>query len=174
VFDLGCGTADVTIRFVKAYPHVTAAGVDGSEEMLAFGRRHVLEAGLETRIRLEKRYLPDASLKGRGFDAAISNSLLHHLADPLTLWRSAAFAVKPASPVMVIDLVRPGDHQAAVELVNRFAPGAPAILRRDFLASLHAAYTIGEVRQQLADASLSHFLVQQVDEIHFVSWGRIT
>jgi len=39
VLDLGCGAADVTIRFVKAYPNVTAVGVDGSEAMLEFGRR---------------------------------------------------------------------------------------------------------------------------------------
>src|SRR5216117_316765 len=63
VVDLGCGTADVTIRFVKAFPDVTAVGVDGSDAMLAFGRRHVREAGLEPRITLENRYLPDPSLE---------------------------------------------------------------------------------------------------------------
>src|SRR5687767_3297595 len=83
--DLGCGTADVTIRFVRAYPAMTAVGIDGSEEMLAFGRRRVREAGLETRITFEKRRIPDPSLETHAFDAAISNSLLHHLADPLTL-----------------------------------------------------------------------------------------
>jgi len=63
LLDLGCGTADVTIRFVKAYPGVTALGVDGSEAMLAFGQRYVREAGLESRISLEQRYLPAPSLE---------------------------------------------------------------------------------------------------------------
>src|SRR5262245_28710438 len=58
VLDLGCGTADVTIRFVQAFPEVTALGVDGAEAMLAFGRRHVREAGLDSRITLEHRFLP--------------------------------------------------------------------------------------------------------------------
>src|SRR3954469_14898736 len=59
VLDLGCGAADVTVRFVHAFPGVTALGVDGSDAMLQFGRRKVHEAGLDTRIRLENYYLPD-------------------------------------------------------------------------------------------------------------------
>src|SRR5262245_4219227 len=73
VIDLGCGPADVTMRFVKAFPEVTALGVDGSEAMLAFGRRHILEAGLNTRISLENHYLPDPVLERREFDAVICN-----------------------------------------------------------------------------------------------------
>src|SRR5262249_25143255 len=65
VVDLGCGPGDVTIRFVKAFPGVTALGVDGSEAMLAFGRRHIQAAGLDARITLENRYLPDAALERR-------------------------------------------------------------------------------------------------------------
>src|SRR5215475_15147637 len=81
VIDLGCGPADVTVRFVKAFPGVTALGVDGSEAMLGFGRRRVREAGLESSITLENHYLPDAALERRVFDAVICNSLLHHFAD---------------------------------------------------------------------------------------------
>src|ERR1051326_2325883 len=69
VIDLGCGAADVTIRFAKAFPDVTALGVDGSEAMLAFGRQHVRDAGLDSRITLEKHYLPDAALENHAFDA---------------------------------------------------------------------------------------------------------
>src|SRR5215831_7244841 len=53
VLDLGCGTADVTVRFVRAFSGVTALGVDGSDAMLAFGQRRVREEVLEGRIKLE-------------------------------------------------------------------------------------------------------------------------
>src|SRR5262245_53361684 len=104
VIDLGCGPADVTIRFAKAFAYATVLGVDASDAMLAFGRQHVREAGLDSRIVLEKRYLPDATLERKSFDAVISNSLLHHLADPLTLWRTAAAAAKPYGAVLIVDL----------------------------------------------------------------------
>src|SRR5262245_182380 len=86
VIDLGCGTADVTVRFVRAFPKVTVLGVDGSEVMLGFGQRRVTEEGVDSRITLQKRYLPDAALQSRSFDAVICNSLLHHFADPVALW----------------------------------------------------------------------------------------
>src|SRR5215510_5716738 len=128
VIDLGCGPADVTVRFVKAFPGVTALGVDGSEAMLEFGRRRVREAGLDSRITLENRYLPDASLQTRSFDAVICNSLLHHFADPVLLWRTAVLCAKPGAPVLMIDLLRPSDHAAAVALVKQHAKGAPPVL----------------------------------------------
>ena len=172
VIDLGCGPADVTIRFVRAFPKVTAVGVDGSDAMLSFGRRSVHDAGLDSRITLERRYLPDPSIEANSFDAAICNSLLHHLADPLVLWRTAAKAVKPDAPVLIIDLVRPPDHETAARLVKEHAKDAPPVLERDFVASLHAAYTVDEVRQQLLAAGLQQFKVDHVDELHFVAWGR--
>jgi ubiquinone/menaquinone biosynthesis C-methylase UbiE len=171
VIDLGCGPADVTIRFVRAFPNVTAVGVDASEAMLGFGRQAVRAAGLDKRISLEKRYLPDAALETRGFDAVVSNSLLHHLADPLTLWATAARSAKPGAPVLVVDLLRPPDHASVERLVAEHAKDAPGVLQRDFIASLHAAYTSTEVRQQLQAADLTNFEVEEVDVLHFVAWG---
>ena len=171
IIDLGCGPADVTIRFVSAFPEVTALGVDASEAMLAFGRNYVHDAGLDARISLEKRYLPDAALEASTFDAVLSNSLLHHLADPLTLWRTAVRCAKRGAPVLLVDLLRPADHNAVVRLVNEHAKDAPAVLQRDFIASLHAAYSLEEVKQQLNAAGLADFKADQVDELHFVAWG---
>src|SRR5215471_12486933 len=116
IVDLGCGTADVTIRFAKAFPDVTIVGVDGSDAMLAFGHKAVREIGLESRIHLENHYLPDAELEMRKFDAVICNSLLHHFADPVALWQTAARCAKPGGPVLLIDLLRPADHERAVQI----------------------------------------------------------
>ena len=172
VLDLGCGTGDVTVRFAQAFPAVTVLGVDGSDAMLAFARQRVHEEGLETRVRLEKHYLPDASLEKQDCDAVISNSLLHHVQDPVALWRTAAKCVRPNSPVLVVDLLRPADPETVIRLVNQHAEDAPSLLRRDFIASLHAAYTLDEVRQQLIAAGLPQFRVEQVDELHLVGWGE--
>src|SRR3989442_1637351 len=72
----------------------------------------------------------------------------------------------------VIDLVRRPDHQTAVQLVQEHARGAPPVLERDFMASLHAAYSVDEVREQLVLAGLPEFNVDQVDVLHWVAWGR--
>ena len=170
VIDLGCGTADVTIRFVRAFPEVTALGVDGSEAMLAFARRHVREAGLDSRITLEHRFLPDAAVATRSFDGVICNSLLHHIADPVELWRFARLCAKPGAPILIVDLLRPADHETVLRLVQENAKDAGPVLQRDFVASLHAAYTLREVCEQVRAAELD-LHVEQVDELHFVGWG---
>jgi SAM-dependent methyltransferase len=159
------------VRFVQAFPGVTALGVDGSNAMLEFGRNRVRGERLESRIRLENHYLPDPSLEAQSFDAVISNSLLHHFLDPVAFWRTAAKCAKPGGSILIVDLLRPPDPESADRLVNQHAKNAPPVLRRDFLASLHSAYTLDEVRQQLIAAGLPEFRVEQVDEIHFVGWG---
>jgi SAM-dependent methyltransferase len=171
VIDLGCGTADVTIRFARAFPETTILGVDGSGAMLSFGRRAVHNAGLDSRITLQQRYLPDASIETGTFDAVICNSLLHHFADPVILWRTAARSAKTGAPIMLVDLVRPADHETAVRFVKEHAAGAPPVLERDFIASLHAAYTVDEVREQLIAAELPLLMCEQVDDLHLVAWG---
>jgi hypothetical protein len=87
------------------------------------------------------------------------------------LWRIAARCVKRGAPLLLIDLLRPPSHERAVELVKEHAKDAPPILQRDFTASLHAAYTAAEVRQQLTAAGLPYLRVDEVDEFHFAGWG---
>ena len=170
LLDVGCGTADLTIRLVSSYPGVTALGIDGSEAMLAHGRDLVEKAGLTPRIELERRYFPDPALEGGDFDAVTANSLLHHLSNPVAFWAALRRCAKPGAPILVGDLRRPADAQTAEQVVERYADRAPAPLRRDFLNSLHAAYTVDEVRQQLRDAGCSGFAVEEVGPLHLVAW----
>ena len=86
VADLGCGPADVTIRFSRTYPDCIIQGIDGAENMLKHGRRDIADLGLESRITLHHGRLPEARLPRVSYDVIISNSLLHHLPDPMVLW----------------------------------------------------------------------------------------
>jgi ubiquinone/menaquinone biosynthesis C-methylase UbiE len=171
LLDLGCGAADMTIRFAAAFPGITALGVDGSAPFLQRARRAIGDAGLDGRVRVEQRYLPDVALETRSFDAVIANSVLHHLADPDALWRTAARCAKPGAPVMVMDLRRPADADAARQLVDRHAAEARPVLRRDFFNSLCAAYRADEIRRQLDRAGLPDFQLEEIGELHVLAWG---
>ena len=171
LLDIGCGTADMTIRLTHAYPGIAALGIDGSEAMLLLGRDLVTQAGLASRIVLEHRYFPDAALETAGFDAVTANNLLHHVADTISFWTAARRCAKPGAPIFVADLRRPPDSGAAEGLVERYAWRAMPPLRRDFLNSLHAAYTAEEVRHQLRDAGLAGFTVEEAGPLHLVVWG---
>ncbi len=146
VLDLGCGPGDITKRFARAYPHCRVDGIDGAEAMLAEGRRLLAqEPGLSERVRLYRACLPQDRPPEASYDAVISNSLLHHLADPLVLWSAVEEYGAPGAPVFVVDLMRPADRAEAERLTALYSEGEPDVLRRDFFHSLLAAFTAEEV-----------------------------
>ena len=171
VLDLGCGPADVTVRFLRAHPGCEVTALDGAAAMLAWARRRLEEEGLTDRVRLLEVRLP-APVPG-GFDAVISNSLLHHLADPMVLWQTMRAASRPGACGFVMDLMRPSSLAVAQELVARHCRAAPQLLRRDFYNSLLAAYTPEEVAVQLKQAGLDDWRVEVVSDRHWLAWGHL-
>jgi SAM-dependent methyltransferase len=172
VLDLGCGPADVTLRFARRFPAVRVTGIDGAEAMLAPGRQAIEAAGLGQRIELVCCHLPTPP-NGQQYDAIICNSLLHHLADPGVLWRTIKQSAAPGAPVLVMDLMRPDSRGQADVLTQQYAAGDPPILQRDFYNSLCAAYTPDEVRAQLRSTVLGQLEVAVVSDRHWLAWGTM-
>jgi len=173
ILDLGCGPADITLRFAHAFPECRLEGVDGAPAMLARGNAAVRRAGLEERVRLRQGYLPGATLPQDHYDAVISNSLLHHLADPAVLWESIRNHARPGAAIFVMDLRRPTSRAAAQRLVARYAAEEPEILRHDFFHSLLAAYRPEEVATQLAAAGLERLTVETLSDRHLTVHGTL-
>jgi cyclopropane fatty-acyl-phospholipid synthase-like methyltransferase len=172
ILDLGCGPADIPIRLARALPLCRITGVDASQPMIDVAVRRVNAANLADRItvrceRLQTLILPEPA------DAIVSNSLLHHLINPLRFWFFVKRLVKPGGSVLIQDLIRPDSSEAAQHIVDRYATHEPAILRRDFYNSLLAAFTEDEVAAQLAEMNLSRLLIDVPDDRHWVVGGRV-
>ena len=170
--DLGCGPGDVTIRFARAFPDCNIHGLDGSEAMLAEGRRILSQTeDVGSRIHLTHGLLPEAILPRDRYDIIISNSFLHHLHDPYVLWEAIKEYGKPGTNVFVMDLMRPVDTTMAKTLMQTYASGEPEILRQDFYHSLCAAFVVEEVEKQLEVAGLGHFTTKKVSDRHLTISG---
>jgi 2-polyprenyl-3-methyl-5-hydroxy-6-metoxy-1,4-benzoquinol methylase len=172
VIDLGCGPGDIPIRFARKFSGATVTGVDASEPMIRLAEAAVHEAGLQDRIRFRCERFQAVSLPAPA-DAAISNSLLHHVPNPLQFWYKLKQLVKPGSHVLVMDLLRPDSADAARDIVARYAAGESSILQRDFYNSLLAAFTEDEIAAQLAEMNLSRLLIDVPDDRHWVVGGII-
>ncbi len=172
VLDLGCGPADIPIRFARQYPQAEIHALDGAQAMLNLAQQAIDKEALSDQISLHCHYLPATELD-KDFDAILSNSLLHHLRDPLDLWRSIQHAATTGALILVMDLLRPETPQQVNSLLNTYASDAPDVLRRDFAASLHAAYTVEEVREQLASTALNGLDVRQVSDRHLAVMGSL-
>jgi ubiquinone/menaquinone biosynthesis C-methylase UbiE len=173
VLDLGCGPADIAIRFALAYPECVVDGVDGAEAMLACGRARLAAEGLGERVRLFRAYLPGAQLPAAAYEALISNSLLHHMRQPTALWETVKRCARPGAPLFVMDLSRPASREQAALLVEEYAADEPPVLRHDFFHSLLAAYRPGEVEAQLRLAGLASLTVEAVSDRHLLIYGRM-
>ena len=171
--DLGCGPGDITIRLARALPGWNATGLDAGENMLRRARERLTREPDPPRVTFRQAYLPDSTLPLRSWDAVVSNSLLHHLPDPMSLWESVLQLGAPGAAVQVMDLSRPGDENGAQRLVDQYAADAPEILREDFYNSLLAAYTVDEIRDQLRRAGLSHLAVEMASDRHWIVSGRL-
>ncbi len=173
ILDVGCGPADVTVRLARRYPHVTVHGIDGSAAMLRHGAARIQREGLTNRVLLVHALLPRDAPPLAEYSVVVSNSLLHHLHDPQVLWSTVKRFATPNAHLFVMDLLRPATCADADRLVERYAGEEPDILRRDFRASLCAAFTADEVQAQLDAAGLSRLRVEVVSDRHLtVSGGR--
>ena len=171
VLDLGCGPCDITRRFAKAYPDASFHGVDGAAAMLKQGAELNEQENLSQRIKLIEACLPKIELPQAFYHVIISNSLLHHLQNPVVLWKTIQNYAKPYAHVFVMDLVRPVDEQTVQFLSNEYTANEPNILKEDFENSLKASYTVKEVRQQLEDMGLEKLQVEEVSDRHMIIYG---
>jgi len=134
VVDLGTGTANLIIALLNLYPDLTAVCYEASEMMCEIARYNVLSHGLEDRITV----IHDDLYTATGtYDLAKSTRALHHVRDTAQFWELIA-ALSPN--FMVCDIERPYSE----DLI-------PSDADMDFQNSLRAAYTVSEIREQIAD-----------------------
>lgn len=173
VLDVGCGPGDIPMRLARRFPGLHVDGLDGAEAMLALARDALArEPAIRDRVHFIQGDIAAAPVPEAAYDAVISNSLLHHLHDPASLWQLVKQAVRPNAGVLVMDLHRPESRERAADIVATHSAGEPEVLRRDFFNSLLAAFTPEEVRRQLADVSLHGLSVEIVSDRHLLVHGR--
>ena len=170
VLDLGCGPGDISFRFASAFPDTLIHAVDGSMEMVKFGNDLLSEkTEIKNRIIFIHSLMQDYAPLDK-YDYIISNSILHHLGDPMVLWDSIKNFSKIESRIFVMDLLRPESMEEAMKLTKKYVENEPDILKRDFNRSLLAAFEIDEVKNQLIKSGLD-LTVEQVSDRHLIVYG---
>lgn len=173
ILDLGCGPGDIVVRLARRLPRAVIHGVDGSAAMLKLGHVRVHDEGLAHRVTLVQALLPRDAPPLTAYPVVVSNSLLHHLHDPMVLWNAVKRFGAPGAHVFVMDLMRPGSAAEVDRLVEANTAGEPDVLRHDFRASLCAAFTPMEVRAQLHAAGLADLRADVVSDRHLTVVGTL-
>ena len=167
--DLGCGPGEISYRFASAYPNSHVYAVDGSKPMLDYALR-TIPANLTQRVHFIHGHIPQIELPHADYGLIFSNSLLHHLPNPHSLWQTIKRYARSGTQVAVMDLLRPACIDEALNIVHTYALAEPELLQRDFYHSLLAAFTLQEITEQLQQAEL-RFDIQQITDRHVFITG---
>src|SRR5262249_4437425 len=139
ILDLGVGTAQIPIELAHRAPHIQITAVDAAESMLVLGRANVAEAGLSDRINLIRADAKQLPLTSGSFAAVISNSIVHHIAEPRAVLTEAVRVTAAGGLLFHRDLTRLDDESQLQHLVETYAAGATPHQRKLFGDSLRAA-----------------------------------
>lgn len=172
VLDLGTGTAQIPIELCRQRTEFQIVAVDLSAEMLKLARHNVERRGLTARIECRLADAKRAPWQDDEFAAVISNSIVHHVAEPWRVLAQAVRVCRPGGLVFFRDLLRPDDLDQLQWLVDAYAAGANGHQRSLLAASLHAALTLDEMRRLVADLGLPPETVAQSSDRHW-TWTAV-
>ena len=173
LLDVGTGPARIPIALCRADRSARVLGIDLAEAMLERARSNVAEAGLSARIRCVRADAQGLFYPNGHFEAVLSNSIIHHLADPAPALAEMARVVAPGGTLFVRDLARPDDLEMLARLVTTYAGDEAPAARALFEASLHAALTPREVRDIVRTLGRSDADVVMTSDRHWTwSWHR--
>ncbi len=149
VVDLGCGSGALLIGLAELFPELEFIGVDLSDEMLKTAQERVSERNLKNISLIKENFTAIRSLKDHSVDFVFSSVALHHLSTTDEL-RAVANEVDriltPEGGLYLIDFARLRTNEALRMFVDDAVPVAPALLVRDYEASLKAAFSVEEWR----------------------------
>jgi ubiquinone/menaquinone biosynthesis C-methylase UbiE len=173
--DIGCGPGDVLLRLRKLASDWVLVGADISARMLSIAsedearRLTASETPINWIVTNGKRIaMPDAT-----FDVIISNSVLHHVADPILFWSEIGRLSKPGTEVFVRDLRRPADEAEARSIIERNIPNEYEVVKAHYFTSLLSSYTCAEVENQLRDAGLVGLSVIEIEDRYLSVQGSL-
>lgn len=165
--DVGTGPAAVPIMLAQRLSTIEVIGIDLSVSMLELGDFHIAEAGLTERITLGQADAKDLPYPSQFFDGVVSNSIIHHIPDPLPMLREVNRVVRSDGLILIRDLIRPETTEVALGLVEQHAGGATPYQKKLFYDSFLAAFTISEVEDMLVQVNLPGAVVIQSSDRHW-------
>ena len=167
VLDLGTGTAQIPLELCRQYADCRVKGVDLSMHMLDLARINIEQAGFAQRISVERGDAKRLPFDEGAFDAFISNSIVHHVPDPMVVLAEAVRVTLAGGLVFFRDLMRPQSRKEVAEFVRLYAGNENPRQRKMFDDSLCAALSLVEIRRLVGSLGFAPETVQASSDRHW-------
>jgi len=174
VVDVGAGTALIPLELLARDVSVTAIlACDLSFEMLRLAAQHKRDESSSAPLLpvfCDAKRMPIAD---RSADAVISNSIIHHIPEPLTVFQEMKRVAAPNSLFFVRDLMRPESEERVEHFVRMYAGEENTHSQQMLRQSLHAALTVPEVQEMLNECGLPPEWVSATSDRHWTVRGIV-
>ena len=167
VLDLGTGTALIPIELCERFEDCRVMAVDMAAHMLDLAKYNLEMASLTERIELSQVDAKGLDYDDDAFDAVISNSIVHHIPDPIDCLREMQRILKPGGFLFVRDLLRPESPEQVEEIVQAYAGNDNEEQRQLFRQSLHAALSPAEMVELMQSLGWPASTVEQTSDRHW-------
>jgi ubiquinone/menaquinone biosynthesis C-methylase UbiE len=167
ILDAGTGTARIPIAIAQQQPQWQIIGIDLAQSMLDIGTRNIEQAGLRSQIQLECVDAKHMPYPDSHFDMAISNSIVHHLSDPIPFFQEIQRVLKPSGSLFLRDLIRPDNLETLQALVDSIGVEYDVEQKKLFRDSLHAAFTVAEIQAIATATGLTDAHIYQSSDRHW-------
>jgi ubiquinone/menaquinone biosynthesis C-methylase UbiE len=174
VLDVGTGTARIPIIISNLRSQWEIVANDLAKSMLKIAHKNLICANKENQIKLELVDAKKMPYSSEEFDLVISNSLVHHLPNPLPFFREVKRVVKPQGSILIRDLLRP-ESQAKIEAIVKEANlDYNPHQQKLFADSLHAAFTLDEVTNIVNQVGLENVRVYRSSDLHWTICSNLS
>jgi ubiquinone/menaquinone biosynthesis C-methylase UbiE len=170
ILDLGTGTAQIPIELCRRAPGFRVMAADAAIAMLELARYNIEVASVTDRIQLERVDAKKLPYADRCFAVVMSNSIIHHIPEPLEVLREAVRVTKPGGLIFFRDLLRPENDVRIQMIVAEHAADSDDIQRQMLEASLRAALDLTEIRALVVQLGFPAESVQATSDRHW-TWS---
>ncbi len=167
VLDVGTGTALIPVELCKRHPFCRVMATDMAVNMLNLAVYNIELAGIRHRVTLTQSDAKEMIFRDGMFDVVMSNSIIHHLPEPIEALREMVRVLRPGGILFVRDLMRPHDLATLEQLVETYTGNESELSQKLFSDSLHAALSLDEIGELAQQVGLAAETVQATSDRHW-------
>lgn len=172
ILDLGTGTALIPVDLCCLDKSIRVMASDAAVSMLELARYHIEAEGFRNRIQLHNGDAKKLGFADEFFDAVISNSLIHHIPEPVIVLKEMVRVVKSQGRIFVRDLARPQDNAEIERLVEMYTGSATDTAKQLFRQSLQAALSLDEIQNLVESLGFDKSEVTLTSDRHW-TWSAL-
>jgi ubiquinone/menaquinone biosynthesis C-methylase UbiE len=171
VLDVGNGRGRIPIEICARQSGIEIVAVDCEPTILEAAQRNIQRSGFASSIHLHQADAGALPYADAVFDAVISNSLLHHLPDPVIALREFRRVVRVGGLLFLRDTLRTQDADRIEQILSRRVLSGHAAAARHRFAGL---LTIDQARNLAREVGLPADWASRQDRRHWILSGRMS